>query len=335
MFIFGMINGPAGFDPMILLLLAMAVDAYIGSFRLFSRLIFHPVNLIEKLIHFFDARLNREKRTQKDRAVRGFVSVMFVIVICIVAGGAIAWLSRNHEWGWLLEFSLVVSLINQRDPFNRVLKVEKVLRDDSLEAARRSLAQVARRDPSQLDDYGIARTAIEALSKKYSTGVIAPMFWYVLFGLPGILVYKAVNIMDGLIGYKDIKYQSFGFSAARIDDILNIIPARLAGLFLCAAAIFSPTAHPSQGFKTMLRDVGKHRSLNAGWSTSAVAGALELALAGPKRFANRVVKEPWIGEGTARATHKDIRRALYLYAIACLINTGWIGAIAIIRFNML
>lgn len=335
MFIFGMINGPSGFDPMIILLLAMAVDAYIGSFRLFSKLIPQPVGLIEKLIHFFDARLNRDKRSQKDRAIRGFISVIFVVTICGVVGGAIAWLSRNHEWGWILEFLLVVSLIDQRDPFNRVRKVGKVLRDDSLEAARRSVAEVARRDPSQLDDYGIARTAIEALSRKYSIGVIAPMFWYVLFGLPGILVFKAVNIMDGLIGYKDPKYQAFGFSAARIDDILNIIPARLAGLFLCIAAIFTPTAHPVKGFKTMLRDVGKHRSLNAGWSTSAMAGALDLALAGPKRFANRVVKEPWIGAGTAKATRADIRRALYLYAIACLINTGWIGMITIIRFNML
>jgi adenosylcobinamide-phosphate synthase len=335
MFIFGMINGPAGFDPMIVLLLAMAVDAYIGSFRLLSRFFPHPVSLIEKLVNFFDARLNRDKRSQRVRAVRGFVSLIFVTVICVVIGGAIAWLSRNHEWGWLLEFVLVISLISQRDPFNRVLAVGKVLRDDNLESARRSVAKVARRDPSQLDDYGIARTAIEALSKKFSTGVIAPMFWYVLFGLPGILVFKAVNIMDGMIGYRDAKYQAFGFSAARIDDILNIIPARLAGMFLCMAAIFTPTAHPSRGFKIMLRDVGKHRSLNAGWSTSAMAGALDLALAGPKRFTNRVVKEPWIGDGTAKATHQDIRRALYLYAIACLINTGWIAAIAIIRFSML
>jgi len=335
MFIFDMINGPAGFDPMIVLLLAMAVDTYIGSFGFVFKFIPHPVRLIERMINFFDRRLNRDKRSQRDRAFRGFISVIACSIICLIIGGAVAWLSRNHEWGWILEFFLIITLIAQRGPFDQVRKVGRVLRDEHLESARTSITEIAKRDPAQLDGHGIARTAIEALSRNYVTGVIAPIFWYILFGLPGLLIYKTINIMDTLIGHKDPKYQAYGFSAARIDDILNIIPARLAGLFLSLAACFTPTANPARAFRIMLRDAGKHRSLNTGWTTSAVAGALDLSLAGPKRYPNRVVKAPWIGDGTAKATHKDIKRALYLYATACLINGGWVAAIAAIRFDLL
>ncbi len=320
---------------MIVLLLALMVDAYVGSMRALARFFPHPIKLIERLIAFFDRRLNRDKRSERDRALRGFISVIMISVICIIIGGAIAWLSRNHEWGWILEFILVVSLITQRSLFDQVRAVGKILTGNNLEDARASIQEIAKRDPSQLDDYGIARTAIEALCRNFVTGVISPIFWYVLFGLPGLLVFKAINIMDHQIGHRDPKYHAYGFSAARIDDILNIIPARLAGLFLCLAACFTPKANPLRAFKIMLSDAGKHRSLNSGWTISACAGALNLALAGPIRYSSRVVKAPWVGDGSAKATHKDIRLALYLYAIACLINIGWVAALAVIRFDML
>jgi len=140
--------------------------------------------------------------------------------------------------------------------------------------------------------------------------------------------------MDTMIGYKTTQYQAFGFSAARIDDIVNLIPARLSGLFLTLAALFVPTANPLKAMKVMARDAGKHRSLNAGWPEGAMAGALDLALAGPRRYPGRVVKDPWIGNGTAKATHRDIRRALYLYIVACLINAACIAAIALFRFDL-
>ena len=320
---------------MIVLLVAMLVDTYIGSFQFSFHAAIHPANLLTRLINFFDQRLNRDKRSERARRIRGFISAMLVILICIIAGGAIAWIARNHEWGWILEFFVIVTLINQRGPFEQAKKVGRTLRDGSLEETRIELSNLAKRDPSQLDEYGIARTVIESLGRNFSTNIIAPVFWYVLFGLPGLLVFKAINIMDTQIGHKDPKYQAFGFSAARIDDILNIFPSRLAGLFLCMAAAFTPTANPLKAFKIMLRDVAKHRSLNTGWSTSAMAGALDLALAGPKRYPGRVVKDPWIGDGSAKATHKDIRRALYLYATACLINGAWVAAIAVIRFDLL
>jgi len=335
MFMFGLINGPAGFDPLILLLLALLVEAYVGEARFVFRFVRHPVVIIGDLIGALDSKLNREKRSQMDRAVRGFVTAAIVISLCILIGYAVVWLSRNHPWGWIIEFLLVVTLIAQRALYNAVRRVGTSLKGDNLEDSRDAVSHIVGRDPAQLDSFGIARAAIESLAENFSDGVVAPVFWYVLFGFPGLLVYKAINTMDSMIGYKTPQYQAFGFSAARIDDIVNIIPARLSGLFIALAAVFVPTANPAKAFKVMIRDAGKHRSPNAGWPEGAMAGALNLAIAGPRRYPGRVVKDPWVGDGTAKATHRDIRRALYLYAVACLINAGWVAALLLLRIDLL
>lgn len=335
MFSFNMINGPAGFDPLIIMLIALGVEAYLGEARFVFRFVKHPVVLIGDLINLFDQKLNRESRSDMDRAIRGFLTVILICGICGVIGCAVAWTGRNHPWGWVIECILTISLIAQRGLYNAVHRVGKALRDDSLESARDAVSHIVGRDPAQLDEHGVARASIESLAENFGDGVVAPVFWYVLFGFPGLLIYKAINTMDSMIGHKSPKYKAFGFSAARIDDIVNIIPARLAALFLCLAALFVPTANAYRSLKVMLRDAGKHRSPNAGWPEGAMAGALNLALAGPRRYADMVVKDPWVGDGKAKATHRDIRRALYLYFVACLINAGWVAMLVLVRLSML
>jgi adenosylcobinamide-phosphate synthase len=130
-----------------------------------------------------------------------------------------------------------------------------------------------------------------------------------------------------MIGHRTPHYEQFGKAAARLDDALNYLPARLAGLIIAAAALFAPGARPLKALRAMWEDAGKHRSVNAGWPEAAMAGALDLALAGPRRYPELVVNDPWIGGGRARATHHDIRRALHLYAIACLIDAGLVAAV--------
>ncbi len=335
MFGLDMIRGPAGFDPLLILLLAMVIEAYVGGAKFVFRFVRHPVVIIGSLIDLLDRKLNRDKRSQMDRAVRGFITVVIVVAICGAIGFGVAWLSQNHPWGWIIEFLLIVTLITQRALFDAVRKVGISLKGENLEESREAVSHIVGRDPTQLDNHGIARAAIESLSENFSDGVVAPIFWYVLFGFPGLLIYKAINTMDSMIGHKTPKYQAFGFSAARIDDIVNLIPARLSGLFIALASLFVPTANPVQAFKIMLRDAGKHKSLNAGWPEGAMAGALNLALAGPRRYSERVIKDRWIGDGTAKATHRDIRRALYLYAVACLINAAWIAALTLLRVDLL
>ena len=163
---------------------------------------------------------------------------------------------------------------------------------------------------------------------------MAPVFWYVLFGIPGLLIYKAVNTMDSMIGYRNAKYQAFGFTAARLDDVLNLIPARLGGLVITLAATVSPKANPLRAFSTMWHDASKHKSPNAGWPEGAMAGALNLSLAGPRKYAQHTQNDPWIGTGSARASAIDVDRALYIYSVACLINVLIVGVISVYRFGI-
>ena len=127
------------------------------------------------------------------------------------------------------------------------------------------------------------------------------MFWYLLLGLPGLFAYKMANTLDSMIGHRTPRYRSFGWAAARLDDVLNIVPAPLSGLLLAAAAVFAKNGRPGRALAIMLRDGRKHHSPNAGWPESAMAGALGLALAGPRRYPEGLVADPWLGDGTARA----------------------------------
>ena len=325
-------GGEAAFDPLILLLLALLLDAYLGDTPWLFKRLPHPEALIGSLIDWFDRKLNREIRPEMDRAVRGAVTVLAVVGITGGSGLAVAWLSFAHPWGWAIELVFVVLLVAQRGLYVHVKAVRTGL-DESLESGRKAVSHIVGRDPKQLDHYGVARAAIESAAENFCDGVVAPVFYYALFGAPGLFVYKAVNTMDSMIGHRTPKYRAFGMTAARLDDVLNLIPARLSGLFICLGALFAPGGRPWRALVVMLRDAGKHRSPNAGWPEGAMAGALDLSLAGPRRYLTEVVKDPWIGDGRAQATANDIGRALYLYMVACLINAGWVAAVAVVRFS--
>ena len=333
MLLIDFIGGDTAFDPLILLLLALLLDAYLGDTPWLFKRWKHPIAHLGALIDWLDRKLNRETRPEMDRAVRGAIAVVAVITVAGGLGLGIAWLSFVHPLGWTIELFCVVLLIAQRGLYDHVRAVRQGL-DDNLESGRRAVSHIVGRDPNQLDSHGVARAAIESAAENYCDGVVAPVFFYVLFGAPGLFVYKAVNTMDSMIGHRTPKYRAFGMTAARLDDVLNLIPARLSGLFICLGAPFAPGGKPWQAVKTMLRDAGKHRSMNAGWPEGAMAGALGLALAGPRRYAQDIARDPWIGTGTAQATAADIGRAPYLYAVACLINAGWVAAVAMVRFSL-
>lgn len=332
MFTFGLIGGTRGFDPLILLLMALLVESYVGEMRWLFRRVPHPVVVMGRQIDWLDRKLNRERRSEIDRAIRGAIAVLITIALAGGAGFAIAWLTQHHTFGWLLELGLLIALFAQRGLYDAVRAVGLGL-SKSIDAGRQEVRHIVGRDPDQLDEHGIARAAIESLAENFGDGVVAPAFWYVLFGLPGLMIYKAVNTMDSMIGHRTPRHRAFGMTAARTDDVLNFIPARLAGLYIALAAWVSPGGKPLGALKVMIRDAGKHRSINAGWPEGAAAGALGIALAGPRRYRELTVDDPWIGDGTARATVADIRRALALYVVACLINGLLIAAVALIRLS--
>ena len=332
MLTFNMVAGGRGFDPLVLLLLALVVESYVGDMRSLFKVIRHPIRIIGGAVQFFDGRLNREHRSEMDRAMRGALVVVVIVAATGTVGAAVAWLSLHHPLGWIIEFLALISLVAQRGLYDHVRAVAVALKE-GVDQGRRAVAHIVGRDPESLDGPGVARAAIESLAENFSDAVVAPVFWYVLFGFPGILIYKAVNTMDSMIGHRTPQYRAFGMTAARLDDVLNLIPARLAGLFIVTAALFVGTARPGGGLKVMLRDAGLHRSFNAGWPEGAMAGALGLKLAGPRHYKTQTVNDPFIGDGTPDAGPKDINRALYLYVVACLLNAFWVAAIAMIRFS--
>jgi len=319
------------FHPLLLLLAALALEPLLGeACGPFAKLP-HPVRLIGGLVGLLDRKLNRENRSTADRRGRGILLVLFVCLIAASAGAAVTWLSLRMPFAWLLELALMISLLAQRSLFRHVRRVGEALREGGIEAGRAQVAHIVGRDVRGLDDHGVARAAIESCAENFSDAVVAPAFWYLLFGLPGMLVYKAINTMDSMVGYRSERYLAFGWAAARLDDAANLIPARLAGLYLAGTEFVMPDADPVRGLRTMIGDAGKHRSPNAGWPEAAMAGALGLSLAGPRRYPGVVVDDPWIGDGTALATARDVMRALSLFAAACVINGFAVAAVALAR----
>ena len=324
----------AGFDPLILLLLAIMLEGYFGRFEMLFKMVPHPVSLIGNFIRFLEKKLNREKRSNMDRAMRGAMSVLLIVIISCTVGWAVLWVSLTQQFGWVMETTLLVFLLAGRDLFDHTKDVMTALESGNITNAKMAVAHIVGRDPSQLDEHAIARASIESLSENFSDGVIAPIFWYVLFGFPGILVYKAVNTMDSEIGYLSERYRAFGMAAARLDDILNLAPARLSGLLICLAALVSPKANPIGAFKTMLRDARKNASPNAGWPEAAMAGALNIALGGPRKYENKTANNEWIGAGSAKAGPADIKRALYIYVVAILLGVLLVAVIAVFRLGL-
>jgi adenosylcobinamide-phosphate synthase len=178
------------------------------------------------------------------------------------------------------------------------------------------------RDPARLSEAGIARAAIESLAENASDGIVAPVFWGALFGLPGIFGYKAINTLDSMIGHRSARHEAFGWAAARIDDVANFIPARLTGLLFALLA-----SRKAAALSCMMRDAHRHRSINAGWPEAAMAGALGSRLCGPRVYHGDVADEPWLNAAAPDPVAADVGRGLHLYARAMLVLFALLAAL--------
>jgi adenosylcobinamide-phosphate synthase len=293
-------------------LLAYAFDAALGDPRALERMAAHPVALIGRLIEAFERHLNHEADGPRGRFRRGVATVVMVVGLCAAVAWAISFGLRQFAHGWMVEALLASSLLAFRGLYKAVSEVAAGL-DRSLDDGRRAVARIVGRDPDGLDQAGVARAAIESAAENFSDGVAAPLFWYLVLGLPGLAAYKAINTLDSMIGYRTPRHEAFGRAAARLDDAANWLPARLSGALVCVAAFFARGAEPGPAWSAMSRDARRHRSPNAGWPEAAFAGALGLALAGPRRYESETIPDAWMGDGRRDAGPDDIRRALTLY----------------------
>ena len=309
-------SGSAFFTPPLIILLALIIDALVGDPKGLYRFIPHPVVLLGKLISVMESRTNNRGESSRQQLILGVQCSATVIAVAALAGYATAMLCQALPAGMVLLALLASSLIAWHGLHTHVRDVMVGL-DTSLEEGRAAISHIVGRDPESLDENAISRAAIESLAENFSDGTVAPVFWFTALGLPGLCAYKAINTLDSMIGHHNERYEYFGKAAARIDDVVNYIPARLTGFLIVAAALFVKDANAKGAFRAMIRDASYHRSFNAGWPEAAMAGALDIALAGPRIYDGVEVPDGWMNENGAREIGPEhILRALLLYRVA-------------------
>jgi adenosylcobinamide-phosphate synthase len=278
-----------------ILMLAMLLDAALGEPDWLWSRIRHPAVIIGQLIGWADERFNNGA----DRVWKGQVLAASLVAGALVVSFVIAMLPIS----WLWQLIIAAILIAQRSLVDHVRDVADALRIGVPEG-REMVARIVGRDVSALDEAGVARGAVESAAENLSDGVIAPVFWFALLGLPGILAYKAINTADSMIGYRTPKHEDFGRASAKLDDLVNWIPARLTAILILA--VYGRT----DLWAMVRRDAKLHRSPNAGWPEAAMAGVLDIALSGPRSYEGEMRDEAFVNnDGTHDIGADEIEKA--------------------------
>jgi len=310
-----------------LALAAMVAEMLTGYPGSLYRRVGHPVVWIGALIRALEVKLNRG--SDRRRRIAGAVALA---VTAVAAGAAAAGLaaSLTGAAGFLVVACIGGSLVAQRSLAEHVRRVADALDRGGLTSGRAAVAHIVGRDPESLDMAGVSRAAVESLAENFSDGVVAPVLWMAVGGLPAAAAYKAINTADSMIGHRNDRYRAFGWAAARLDDLVNLPASRLSALLLVAAALLVPGASAAGALRAVRRDARRHRSPNAGWPEAAMAGALGFALAGPRSYGGLVADDAVMGAGGRRELGAaDIRRALTLYWVADALLMGALAGLVI------
>ena len=280
----------------VVLAAALLLDAAFGEPRWLWDRLPHPAVLMGRLIGWCDRRFN----SGKDRRAKGSL----VVIGVGISAGITGWLMSLL--GPLVEVVIAAILLAQRSLVTHVADVADGLRQ-SLKQGRRSVAMIVSRDTTEMAPDAVARSAIESAAENFSDGVIAPAFWFLIAGLPGILIYKAVNTADSMIGYRTPRHADFGWAAARLDDLLNWLPARISTLLIATPG------GALDRWAAIRSDAALHKSPNAGWPEAAMAHSLGVALAGPRSYDGRMQQFPFVNaQGTRRISAPDVDASVAL-----------------------
>ncbi len=313
------------------LLIALVIDAWYGDPVALYRKVPHPVAVIGKVIAWADRHCNRESDAPRRRQNAGIALIVGLVAAALLFGGLIQALLLSLPLGWLWLAIVMSAFIAQHSLHGHVADVARAIEVSGLEGGRLAVAKIVGRDPNRLDRAGVSRAAIESLAENFSDAVVAPVFWALLLGLPGLIAYKAINTADSMIGHRSPRHRDFGWAAARLDDLVNWPAARLSALLMALGALLLPGADAPEALTVAARDARRHRSPNAGWPEAALAGALGFALNGPRAYHGVPTEEPWTNEaGRKILDAPDIWQALRLYLRACLLLGVGIAAIAVI-----
>lgn len=309
-----------------MMLVAIGLDLALGWPAKLYAAIGHPVTWIGALIRVLNRVGNQDDAKDLSRRICGVIAA--VLVVGLTAGGAFL-LQSLLPAGWLgvvLGGVLAWPFVALRSMYTHVADVVSPLQANDLAKAQYAVSMIVGRNTAVLDEAGVARAAMESLAENTSDGIVAPLFWGAVFGLPGIVGYKAINTLDSMIGHMTPRFQAFGWASARIDDLVNLIPARLTGVLFALTS-----ARPKTALKVMWRDAGLHRSPNAGWPEAAMAAGLGVRLSGPRVYHGQMAQEPWVNGECADPSAQDLQRGLALYGRAMALLAFGLVVLALIE----
>lgn len=277
-------------------------------------------NYLHHLLRSLDRRLNKSHLSARERAVRGSVVLLAIILLTGFVAASLSALSATHEWGWLGEAFLLALFIPQRLIYDEAKALFRLLKHDKLDEARKQVRRLSLRDAYNLDKHGVIRSAMEHLASAFADRVLSPILWYILLGLPGFVASKIITEAALMLGYESRRHKAYGKMPGRLETVINFIPARLAGWIMVLAAFFIPKGKPLKAARAVLSQSQTILLPRKGEPIAAAAGALGISLAGPRSVQGFLVKDGWVGSGTAKASLLDFKKMLLLYVIGCLLN---------------
>jgi len=311
-----------GFDGLApsasLLLIGLLLDAVFGD----PQLRVHPIRLMGDTLVAFERLLRRMGLNGYLGGIALFVllAVLWVVLPSVAIHRMFLW---HSNLGSVAHVLVVYILFAMRDLIDHVRKVRRAASKEDLPATREAIAMLVGRDTSRMDVFACRRASIESLSENFVDGFLSALFWYVIAGLPGLLLFKVVSTMDSMIGFKNDRYLRFGWFGARFDDVLNFIPARLAWLLLGLCAVPIPGLSAANGWRMGLQQHGVVPGPNPGWSEATMAGLLQRRLIGPIWREGSLVTDVWVGDPADRpaGSDQDVGNALNVCVLAAGVST--------------
>lgn len=289
---------------MIKIIIALVIDYIFGDPYNYP----HPVKYMGKLISFFDKNMRIFFKTPKMLKFAGFLTVIITVSVSFFITYFIIYSLKkiNPILGYIAEIIIMWNCIALRCLDTEVMKIYNSLKERDIEKARKQISYLVSRDTESLDEKGIVKATVETATENITDGIISPIFYMIIGGAPLGIAYKAINTIDSMIGYKNERYSDFGFFGAKLDDIVNFIPARLTGFAMVIFAFITGKDYKN-GYRIMIRDHSKSKSPNAGWTESVVAGVLGIELSGPTVYFGKVVHKDTIGDNINEINYEHIK----------------------------
>jgi adenosylcobinamide-phosphate synthase len=292
--------------------IACIIERFVGYPPAVFRIIGHPVQWMGDLIAWLDTTLNTKPDDELEGLVRGGIALVVLLLCTALPAFMLQDVLTRFSGGWLVNVLIATAFIAQKSMRDHVTDVSHAL-SRSIVDGRLAVAKIVGRDTRDLDESGVTKAALESLAENTADGIVAPVFWYAVLGLPGLVAYKAINTADSMIGHKSDRHLFFGFCAAKLDDLVNLPASRLTAVFFAAAALFTSKSAAHNALQSAWADAGKHKSPNAGWPEAAMAGALGLKFGGPRAYQEGMVDLPWMGDGRSEMSRADLTSGLKLY----------------------